>query len=44
MNGLFYRKQVRQVMSKLLSEDEAPSSLILETEFHKEGNVGGCIT
>lgn len=31
-------------MSKLLSEDEAPFSLILETGFHKEGCLGGCIT
>lgn len=41
MNALLYRNQVREAMSKLLSEDEAPVSLLLqtskETGFHAQG-------
>ena len=40
MNALLYRNQVREVMSKLLSEDEAPVDLLLQTSkeagFHTE--------
>lgn len=39
---MLYRNQIREVMSKLLNEDEAPVDLLLQaskdTRFHTEGN------